>query len=567
MRIAVIALISPRVVATDGLSGLDLACDWSIDRMATLSYVCGQTGMCESVFTFFDNVPNVSCDDAVIGMAVAFGARPRQPLPDGLLHQPIIIEHDVWPPTEYGRAILIPVTDADTAAAPAVVRYHLMRLLDDMDRINIELDFWAPRIVYVPSRIRDTLKNAYNHIHALSRLIDRGDVSLGFVSSFIDGSHAIDELGYLVEHHTAMVLGMSELEGFLNALIPFLHLYSELHFAFPLATSTSVGFLVGQPSLVLTLSQYDPMYLGDDFVEWRFRFVNVRGFLWRDYASEKVLLVTGADRIRSFVSCGGNKTEDACLETVVGSLTHAANISVNPLLRMFALGEIIAEILYFLESSTAGEYRSRVHGALNQFLTSNPVLLDELSFSEFSEVRASAVLFTMFKPLFSLEKRLQKALFATSMNANIDEPFFVSPGTAEQMIAALGGSLYEFHAVVDDGRLDAAWMRKFVELVVGPHLKAAEWRVRISSETPRETKRVIGRAIAYSIWTRIHDAGGLLELIERNANVGGTHLEIVFFGDDHVRMGFYDWFRFGGFEQMIDAAEVGDAIRYISRSA
>jgi hypothetical protein len=532
--------------------GPDLACNWIMDRMVSHSYVCGVSGRCESILIGgSDDMPTISCDNAVVAMAVEFGARPRQPLANGLLHQPVFIEHYFWPPPEYGRTILGPVIDADIAVLPAVVREHLLRLTADIATIVDELNFWAPRIMYLPSRVESVLKSAYDHIRALSTLIDQGQVSIGLVASHLDVSRAINEFGYIVEHMTEMMMGMSAMTGFLNGLVPFVHLFCELNFAFPLATTASEGFLVNQPSLVLTLSQMDPLYVGNDFVSWRFRFVNAMRVAWTEYASERLL--PGGYPLRrhgSLISCPENGDEDICVKIVVNTLEH-----IHEVVR----GEYISEILHFLETYPTGEFRERIHGVLARFLLVNPV---ECSYHPFAEVRARTLMVKFFKPHFSLERRVEIALARPKHDiaGEYCDEELEPPETPHEMITTLGSdSIVEFHALVENDRVSVQWVERFTELVVRSSLNGA---VRIVPTTPALTRRVIGRMLAYAMLTRIRDAGGLLELV--GVNVGETHLEIMFFGDEHVRMGFYDWFRFGQFEQLFDPNEITDAIKYIT---
>jgi hypothetical protein len=538
------------------LSGPDLACNWSMDRMVSHSYVCGDSGKCESTFTSLDDAMTlISCDIAVLEMAVAFGARTREPLPGGLLHQPIFIEHYFWPPPEFGKTILVAVTEADTAAAPAVVRENLMGLVNDIDTIVDELDFWAPRIVYLPDRIGGVLKSAYDHIHALSTLIDQDAVSIGFVASYLD--HALNQFGYTVEHMTEMVMGMSDMTGFLHGLVPFLHLLCELNFAFPLAMIASEGFLVSQPSLVLTLSQMDPLYLGNDFVSWRFRFVNSKRVPWTEYTSERLLLGGfPLGRVGSPIYCPDEIDPEKCIETVVNTLEHVQG---------FVLGEYISEILHFLETYPTGEFRNMIYGVLERFFIANPAILSQGSYHPLTDVRARVMMVKFFRPLFSLETRVEIAL-ARPRHDDTGEYFsqvYDPTETPEEMINAIGNDkIFEFHAVVEIEGLSEEWVERFTALVVRSSLSTAEnGEVRIVPATPERTRRVIGRMLAYVTFARFWDAGGLLELV--GANVGETHLEILFFGDEHVRMGFYDWFRFGQFEQLVDPNEISDAIKYI----
>lgn len=206
---------------------------------------CNDLGMCQHT--------DVSCDFAAQHISRLYGALPLPELSDGFLHQPSFVSTVRWPRTAIARAM------THYNPVPAISE-RIRKLRECVERITGELDSWAPRIIFVPSRIGGTLRDAYLILWDLWVLATHHDAIL-FVAGILTESLYIREFCTRMSMSIEAALSMGDLRtsGYLRSAVPFLHLFAELTALFPLHSVIMGGFLEKDVGLMLTISQFHPM--------------------------------------------------------------------------------------------------------------------------------------------------------------------------------------------------------------------------------------------------------------------------------------------------------------------
>jgi hypothetical protein len=509
---------------------------------------CNDEGMCEF------GGESITCDEAYTRVAIRFAPPLLPALTGGLLYEPTIIHDTVWPP----------IRDASDPDEDFSFVHDIVSDLEGfVDQIDSEINFWSPRVVFVPDRIDSTLHEAYDLIQDLKRKISDGEVPVEYVSEILDRSSTVEGFVFRIVHATTAVLRMPNLRtnGALHALIPFLHFFCELNSAFILESIAPAGFLVNEPNLVATITQFHPGY-GGDFVSsaWTIRLVNRDRVPWADYDIERFLVP-----MRPLVD-----------ERIVNPIFQdESGIRLLDYLNMLRYprhgdawedsGYILASVMYFFEIEGKPEWIWRI---VTEFCNTNLNLFDSITFPAFVRSRAQSVLYSFFKPCVDLGVRAEWAFQTVRFeDDNKRLPFSSSDETPMSMLRyvfdAEVGNLHSHMTAVEG----TGWYNAFIRLVLVPALEVqADGSSRIR---PKESfwliERSVGRVLAFLVFEGDPD-NLVFPRLHANCGVFFSWIDSMFFGSKTVRDGFYDWFRPNAFEDAFDLAELPELLNVISRA-
>jgi hypothetical protein len=483
----------------------------------------------------------IRCDEAYSLEAHRLGSVPLPSLPGGLLYQPLIAEYTPWwgglewSPYDYSHNVEVALGD----------------LVDQISWINDELNFWAPRILYVPSRAGLVLRGAYESIQELERLVGEGETTTEYVSWYFDSNPAIKEFCVNIIDSADLALRSPDIRysGLLNSLIPYLYLFSELDFAFPLIPDV----LDWQLALVQTVSQYDPMFLSElPSPVWRFRIRSRPG--WAEYRSERFLLNVAAplEHRTTF----GMECEDCdsaeCFRAVGGALGRLDVTRPNA-------SETLASLFHLIDRAHPYPECSRIVAFIQTSISGlcNTYSFDNFKFGQFTRVRTMLLMMHMVPKCFPMPKVVEFTFDTTPYRhptiEDIDSDDYPTDLEAETLIEFVSSQrAYKlFFALYDFTRLHPEWMREFVERVIRPSLAA--W-----ADVPMITRRTIGRVIGFGLWAGdVHIVGLFM------VGTTGEIFDRLFLGSYTVRMGVYDVLPFGSIEAQFGTYQISKILPMI----
>ncbi len=500
---------------------------------------CNRQGMCQHFLSDAAFQP-ISCEQAARGLAHRYGSRPIPELPHGLVRPPVLWEERTWPPR--GAMYVLSLMDAYPGEmSESSISVPLNALQSSLSRINDELDYWAPRVLYIPGRVQGALASAYQAIKLL-----KAAGAVARVNHLLDKSEMVENFCSRVMYLVNVVirLGDARHNGYLNALIPFLHLFAELTAFVPLINISAPGFDAHRIELILTVSQFQPMYT--DTTLWRFRVINHQNNPWQSRAREwfwlpmdDLLEARAMRQTFQSLECPNSVDVKQCQLAV----ERLAAETTRPV-------EFIENLLRLFETTRLDPIYGFVADAILR------VCDPDIPLSGFTSQRSFSLLLTYFPQCSSLKTRIHYALELNNVRTNIRTQAAINVGsTPAQMLS--------FVASIPSAHLHA----NFIQLVSKQWVQTFFMNVGQLAPNETELPRAMGRVLGYAIWR-----GDLKHEVEQNilfAQRNGrnpSYMDVLFMGSDQVRLGFYDWFSYGLLENVVAAEELGAALRMYSQS-
>lgn len=475
-------------------------------------YFCNDRGMCQD--DTHGSVAGVDCETAARFIAQSRGSVPLPERPDGLLHEPFIRRVRVWPPTEELHGLKMGLTGSPGLAVAATVAM----LIDCVKSINAELEFWAPRILFVPERIASTLQKTVGVHQLLLGHIYRNPSAASYAIVTLAESSVMMAFTERIYVYRMNLLGAADIRtsGYLESLIPFLHVYATLTTMFILPRGGI--FLIVDQDLLLTISQYSPGYAPQDR-RWVFRILETHPE-WDAHPDEVYLLPMGLllelrqrDDILAALGCVPSQE---CITTIRARVEEGDPEYGKSLFALFDL-------------SSDEDFRNRLREPIVRLMQLVPR----------TDERMRAMYFTHFKDQISLEFRLQWShqLSQEWSLRSVLHNQQASPESAQmvEFVASLSMPSLHYLLISKTCRL---WVQAFLDLIVAPRLVHGADHPHLQASVDKRTRRSVGRVLAYAVWR------GDVKVSMFRAPTALHRLDREFLGSEQVRMGYYDWFAF-----------------------
>ncbi len=537
---------------------------------------CSDEGLCLARST--------PCEDAARAVANWLGSVPLPERQEGQLRVPGILANPVWPPPSIrkdlrlAQRLYLPTEEMTTT---------INAVLNSVKAMADELTFWAPRVLYVPARIEDAMQMFHSAMWAIGKFPGRPVEVRCYVASVLNSSPIIEDFFTQVSDLWYVISKMPDIRtnGYLRALIPFLHVYSAISARFPLPDTYSPGFGPSDLPLLLTIAQFDPLHFPlQEFNSqkvhyiWAFRVIDVFDSRWGDYASERFLLPMspslehrGLKHMMVSLGCQYPVELVPC--------TVAINSRINEYLELeesesnnpgISFSEYVANILFVFEHLTDTDPDAPFREHLSSIMRSLVHSAEAFQFSQFASRRATAILYKHFRESTSLSERILSAFnlppgrSTFHPGSRLGDHFlfnrYSDPQQVVDCVLSKGG--YALYATLV-GSIDEKRTVVFFDLIVRPSLEEGSTTRLKSSVTPAWC-RAIGRMLAYALWRQ--DVEEVAQFVTTNVDAAThtenkTYMDVLFLGSANVRRGFYDWFSFEALENYIGIGELGAALR------
>ncbi len=557
-------------------------CGWFFEDA---SITCDDRGICQEPPEAISWQSMVTCEDAARSLSNQHGSRPLTELSSGgQLRQPHMQQSTRWPPPDLARAVIL--TNREYAPPPPVIKY-LEKLIGNIKLLTDELNFWAPRVVYVPARVLKILRAVRESEVKIHIASEGQNAALKlFVIRAFTKSPIIDEFYTQVTDlwHVISKMGNVRENGYLKSLIPFLHVYAELTSRYPLPFAHAPGFHAADLHLLQTISQFHPMSVEIPDNDqpavlrpvWTLRVIDTESTGWDSYVWERFWLPMGPQlearslkQIFRSLGCDHQVIDAQC----IASIQLMANMySDSDAPNRLPMAEFVTNLLYLFETLP---HISPTMDVLVAAIEETFSLIGHMSLSDFAAVRVRAQLYIYFRSCTTIVDRILSAFLlppgrqqTRSRNRASDAPLEVRGDTAQAMVDfVISKRVFELHANFLKF-LDVPWIHRFFEIVVRDSLMDGS-TVALKPTVGNDFRRAIGRILAYTLWRAdIEPVIALVEVNVENAEPGNmSYLDVLFFGSGVVRCGFYDWFSFDALENYVGIEELGDALRlYSTRS-
>jgi hypothetical protein len=482
------------------------------------SYCIDETAQCYRSYA-----PAITCEEAYMRVARRYGSVPFPAEPDGLVRAPLIIESDR--PSQ--------VTDA--VANDPRVESILHDVTKHLGVVNVELAHWAPRVLYIPDRIGAVLRSLMADLRILENL---GEFFFPAILGSFYSNHEMSEFLFRVTTLTDVAVLMPDLRtnGFLNALIPFLHVATEIIFMFPFRELG--GVLVDEVAFLQTITQYHPMYTEDPL--WRLRLFNPNHVKWREYPVERYILPV---ETRDDEWCPNSAPMDLslCYESVSGTLkvfieklsVLARNLRSESV--SAATGELLSDILYLMDRM----YQSQGYEEVFALISSRMRLLCSaqlgeicfhIRFSQFAQFRSRALLAWFLPECVPESVRIQRVMVVNQITTTGENCPSVDVNDGEDLV--------RFFSIENPMLLIPCIHYLWSE---SPGIRAVVIELLAirpgSSVRPMEDRRAIGRMMGYLLWD-IRHAFGISPSVPE------------FYHSVEVRRGVYDILPYGCLETL-----------------
>jgi hypothetical protein len=508
-------------------------------------FYCNTRGICQGVITS----TSVSCEEAVSSLSIRWGARPLPSIGNGMIYQPEIVETNSWPPTLPALNGYMP---------PEKVLVIIEGFFKNIESINDELATWTPRVLYVPERIQSTLKDAYDGVQVLLLMVAAGVTHHGYISRVLDEQMGIREFMLTMADLVEVVLRMPNIrrDGYLNSLIPFYHLFSEVFFAFTFVQSAPPpGFLVHEPSFLQTVTQYNPMYLGRDSpVIWRIRLVNIDHIKWRSYIHERYLLeVPQSLEARTVLGdvCGRSPAAtDECLagvRSLLARLGARVAIFTGEVREMKFISDTLVDILHVYDrmvyNDSAEVPVDTIRTSIESLCQMHPNVMENIRFSRYAYTRASVLYMHHFSTCWQSVDVLGYILTPTSTRVLL---------SSERFREDISSDVDLLNEV--DGRIRFLTSQRTYEMVPGFRVcLKREWitsfvrEISAIGNVSEDGQRAFGRVIGYGLMMGGRDI--FRAVIDQHRSPGW--LGEIFFKSEQVRLGVYEWIPLNSFEDLL----------------
>ncbi len=537
------------------------------------SILCDDRGFCRK-----PNIPTsyASCKEAVRTLNDRFGSTLREELPDGLLRIPKIVPWPVWPSPGYIRSIDSFPTDYHPTENLTAFVNHLIR---SVTCITDEIEFWAPRIVFIPRRTQKCQVDAVRDIAMFGRTFESTNGAEKYVIRALKTSPVIHEFYTQVTDLFEVISKMGHTQdsiASLRSLIPFLFIASILTSRFPLPNVYGVGFQPFDLHLMQTLGQYNPWHKSNQPNQgsiWAFHVMNTARSGWEDYTRERFLLPMGPNMERRgnsqmLASIGCTYPMD--LAQCSSAIRQNAALYVSGEKQFDAIHEYVANLLLIVEKHLSDTVLvDSVHHALDAGMLIDRNTNKMLEFSPYVSNRANTVLYKHFRDHVSLLIRIRSAFLVPAGRSIATHASGAAPvgDTPHAMVDfVMSKRVFQLYSAFDKF-IDKRWLAKFFSnVILGSLVLVRGKQATLAPTLGYRGRRAIGRVLAILIWRGDSSITSITRIVEvnlRNAVPGSPalYLDILFGGSEAVRRGFYDWFSFEALENYVDVHELPAALQ------
>jgi hypothetical protein len=490
------------------------------------SFCIDETAHCSA-----PHVPAITCEEAYAHVARRYGAVPLADGPGGLIRVPLIVESE-------RPVVLVDAIDPR-------VELMVQGVTTTLKVVNAELAHWAPRVLYVPDRIGAVLRSLMADLRNLAIL----DEFFPSILKYFHSSETMTEFLFRVSTlaDTALLMPNLRRNGFLNALIPFLHVTTEVIFMFPFRDLGTT--LLEEIALLQTITQYHPMYADDPV--WRLRLFNPNRIKWREYPVERFILPV---ETRDDEWCPNSAPMDTsvCFESVSGKLRtfteRMSLLATNAAGGMSVIaetGELLSDLLYLMDRTCQVPGYEEIYALISnrmRLLCSFQLgaICHRIPFSRFTQIRSRALLVRFLPDCVPEPDRISRVM--------VIKPITVTAENCPPVVINNGQDLIRYFSIESPVLLlpcirhlwsvlpGVATMVNNLAVDPNVNVNPLTGSGIVRPETSMHDRRAIGRIVGYVLWNARHALGRFpLENV----------FEYIFFHSVEIRRGVYDIIPYG----------------------
>lgn len=509
---------------------------------------CNNAGVCEGY-------RSTTCE-------AAYAAQTRfELLPvrsEGTIYQALIMDEADRPPPPVGQAEAVELGE------------HLDYLSEYLESLH------TPRVMYVDETHGERMRSVYSALMGI-----RGD-ECSYAGGMSENIMRM-RFGNSVIAITKEVLRMhpKTYRNYLYNLIPYLHLWSTMQFKLRLSCNECEDFWVSNIQLMLTLSQFHPLYLEGDIhtilqqgALWRFHIQNPLKLPWEEYIWERpVLPLHPAVMSRAKMQMGdiGEPffyNPDAQLPTLVEAFRRSLQTPPKRLTMKFTCNraEYLAHLLYLVSLEDLNGHSADAVRDLCQAhtLISITGVLGELSLHH-----ATTAHFSICKGLTSYHKRIQVMIdFTSTEPTRFSEYRAPNPPAFANADAAVAYIMSSPRIRVRDdlARVQHLWALDFLETHFIPRVSVTHQFDPVFANNPQNEPMLmaIGRLLAFQCWKGYYMS--IITVLEERAfhnNKTASLDEILFLNSEFIKQGFYDLFSYDTLDMWFDPPNISSLCKEI----